>query len=688
MHSQIYRGEVTHSRLKPVRHTFRHPVYFYAFDLSEMARLARETVGFGYNRFAPAALHDKDYLDGAARPLLERAKRRLEEEGCEGPVERIDLITTARCFNYAFNPVSFYLCYGFGEELRYVIAEVNNTFGDRHLYVVPKLECTREGWQSARAHAKVFHVSPFNDMKGAYTFRVARNGGRLDIHVSMTRGGKPFFEARLTGRGEPLTTGSLWRTLLRYPLTVAMTMPRILTQAAVLYFKKRLPVHSRPEPSDRLTIIRRTPSRWERFCAARIKEVFRHIEHGCLKLKYPDGKEDVFGAPHAEPAVTIRVRRQQFFSRLVTAGDTGFGEAFAAGDFETDSLTGVLELLATNQQQLAGTGSVLNAWRRWRDYLAHLFRNNTRSNSRRNIFAHYDLGNDFYQTFLDPSMTYSSGMYVETGDTLEVAQQRKLSALIEKACIAPHHHVLEIGSGWGSFAIEAARQTGCRVTSITISDEQFRLASERVREAGLSERVRVQRCDYRDVQGSYDRIVSIEMLEAVGHKYLGAFFRQCDKLLKPNGLVVLQVITFPDYRYQAYRRSSDWIRKHIFPGGHLPALEAMSKAMTKHSRLYVEHLENIGPSYARTLRDWRRRFLEKEARLEALGLDEAFRRKWLYYLCYCEAGFSQHILKDLQLVLARSDERVPVRDRLRRVARKEPGPPAKTRREVGMMSLV
>ena len=255
-------------------------------------------------------------------------------------------------------------------------------------------------------------------------------------------------------------------------------------------------------------------------------------------------------------------------------------------------------------------------------------------------------------------MMYSSAIYDSDGQSLADAQRARVRQIIETARIGPDHHLLEIGSGWGGFALEAARQSGCRITSITLSGEQLRYARERARREGLDEKVKFQLCDYREARGSYDRIISIEMLEAVGHRHLGSFFSACDQLLNPNGLVFLQVITIPDQRYRQYRRSCDWIQKHIFPGGMLPSLHALSASISGHSALQIEGVRSIGAHYARTLHDWRISFQARLTEARALGFDDIFIRKWIYYLSYCEAGFSAKLIDDLHITLARPGEHI------------------------------
>jgi cyclopropane-fatty-acyl-phospholipid synthase len=395
---------------------------------------------------------------------------------------------------------------------------------------------------------------------------------------------------------------------------------------------------ARPRPLDRLA---RRP----------VLGMLARIREGRLMMSLPDGASLAFG-PSGGPVAALWVRRERFFRRVLLEADLGFGDAFVDGDWETPDLPGLIEFLIRNAAAVDDRRIGSAALGRLLHRIRHRLNRNTVPGSRRNIRRHYDLGNDFFRLFLDPTMTYSCALWRE-GDTLEQAQRRKLRAVLEKARLAPEHHLLEIGSGWGSFALEAAASAGCRVTTVTISEEQHRLARERVREAGLEGRVEVLLRDFRRLEGAFDRIVSIEMLEAVGHENFPAFFRALDRLLKPDGLAVVQVITIPDQRYEAYRRTGDWIQRAIFPGALLPSLTALSAAMTRHSALTVEHLENIGPHYPPTLRAWREALLAHREEALAQGRDERFLRAWEYYFAYCEAGFRARHLNDLQLVLTR-----------------------------------
>ena len=392
------------------------------------------------------------------------------------------------------------------------------------------------------------------------------------------------------------------------------------------------------------------PTIFDRSFMNLVINLFNKIETGSLTFDLPDGSTRNFGDKNSSLQAQITIHDYRFFKDVVLGGDVGLGEAYMKGLWDTDDIPALFSVLIKNRQALAN-GNMTTAWLvRQKDRLMHAFHANTLIGSRRNIGKHYDLSNDFFQTFLDPTMLYSCGLYRGESDTCEDAQRRKLQSIIDKAHIESTDHVLEIGCGWGGFAMEAVKQTGCRVTGITVSEEQYQLAQERVLQAGLQDKITILFKDYRHVAGLFDKIVSIEMLEAVGHKYLGAFFTVCDKLLKPAGRLVIQVITIPDQSYEYYRRKTDWIQKYIFPGGHLPSVTAMSQVVTKHTSLLMEQLEDIGTNYARTLKDWRESFTRNLDKINSLGFDEIFQRKWIYYLAMCEAGFRERAVGDIQVV--------------------------------------
>jgi len=393
-----------------------------------------------------------------------------------------------------------------------------------------------------------------------------------------------------------------------------------------------------------------TPTIFDRSCMNLVINLFNKIETGSLTFYLPDGSTRHFGDKNSPLHAQMTIHDYRFFKDAVLGGDVGLGEAYMKGFWDTDDIPALFSVLIKNRQALAN-GNMTTAWLlRQKDRLMHALRANTLIGSRRNIGEHYDLSNDFFQTFLDPTMLYSCGLYRGESDTCEDAQRRKLQSIIDKARIESTDHVLEIGCGWGGFAMEAVKQTGCRVTGITVSEEQYQLAQERVLKAGLQDKITILFKDYRHVAGLFDKIVSIEMLEAVGHKYLGTFFTACDKLLKPAGRLVIQVITIPDQSYENYRRNTDWIQKYIFPGGHLPSVTALSQVVTRNTSLLMEQLEDIGTNYARTLKDWRESFTRNLSKINSLGFDEIFQRKWIYYLAMCEAGFRERAIGDIQVV--------------------------------------
>ncbi|GMU54006.1 MAG: hypothetical protein AMXMBFR33_31520 [Candidatus Xenobia bacterium] len=646
MRSLIYHGHVSHVRFTPVKHGFRYPIYAYCLDLDELPSINSPL--FGYNRLRVSSFYDTDYLERGPGTLRQKLAGHLQSHGLGG-VHRIQLITSARYLGYVFNPVSFYYCWDAADQLVGCLAEVNNTFGERFLYVLKEAREPLKGMLARYTVPKEFYVSPFNAIEGDYDFHFSDPRERLDIQIHILDRGKVLFRSALTGRPRELSPGNHLGTLLHYPVTAAMTVPRIMWQAAKLHYRKGLPPVPKPFP-EAPTILRAEPPGWlERSCQRLVESYLRLIHTGRLTLTLPDRTQKVFEGKGGRNAELI-VNDYDFFRRVALDGDVGLGESFQLELWDSPDVVAFIQLMVDNRQAVDDRKFWVSHLSRWVNRLKHLLRKNTLPGSRRNIRQHYDLGNEFFQHFLDESMTYSCALFRKGNETLEEAQEEKLLAVLDKARVSPHHHVLEIGSGWGSFALLAARRTGCRVTTLTLSERQFDYVQHRARELGLQDQVQARLCDYRQAEGQYDRIVSIEMLEAVGHEHYGQFFATCDRLLKPDGLVVLQTITIPDQGYEVYRRSAEWTQKHIFPGSNIPSLTTLTNAMTKHSRFLIESLENIGIHYARTLREWRRRFLSKK---ELLGKDRHFLRTWEYYFSYCEAGFSTRTLGDLQLVLTR-----------------------------------
>jgi cyclopropane-fatty-acyl-phospholipid synthase len=376
---------------------------------------------------------------------------------------------------------------------------------------------------------------------------------------------------------------------------------------------------------------------------------------GRLTVHLPDGTLVAVGTEGAEPHAVLWIEREAFFTKFALRGDLGAGESYMDGDWRTDDLARFCELVLRNQAYLpldSPLSRLVNVANDWR----HRRRHNSREGSRRNIRAHYDLSNDLFETFLDSSMAYSSGVYRTPADTLETAQQQKFEAWCDRLAIGPEDHVLEIGSGWGGLALYAARTRGCRVTGITVSREQLALSQARAAAEGVDDRVAFRFCDYRDVRGRFSKVVSIEMIEAVGEAYWPGYFRTIDEVLAPGGRAGIQAITMVDARFAEYRKHCDWIQKYIFPGGLLPSIGEVVRVTSAHTRLGLVELEDRPLDYARTLQAWRTRFFDRLDRVRALGFDDRFIRMWEYYLATCEAAFRTRNIGLVHMVLGRVGE--------------------------------
>jgi cyclopropane-fatty-acyl-phospholipid synthase len=357
------------------------------------------------------------------------------------------------------------------------------------------------------------------------------------------------------------------------------------------------------------------------------------------------------GAPDS-PRITIEVSDARFYRTVAAGGSIAAGEAYLRGYWNCDDLTGLIRLLLRNRAALESLEGLAGRWRQPLHRLWHRWRGNSRHGSRENIAAHYDLGNDFFALFLDETLSYSCGVFADPQVTLAEASIEKNDRVCRKLRLSADDHVLEIGSGWGGFALHAASRYGCRVTTATISRAQFEVVSQRVHAARLQRRVTVVLEDYRQLRGQYDKLVSIEMIEAVGYQYLPTFFRCCQRLLKPSGLMLLQAILMSDNNFDAYRGSVDFIQRYIFPGGFLPSLGSICQAMAQDTELGLVQLEDITAHYPRTLRAWRNRFTQRREELTSLDYPATFQRMWHFYFCYCEAAFLERHVTCAQLLLA------------------------------------
>lgn len=391
----------------------------------------------------------------------------------------------------------------------------------------------------------------------------------------------------------------------------------------------------------------------ERLSRSMLRKTMRNLQLGQMVLEQGSESERFGDLSQVALAGHVRVLSPRFYRRILSDGVLGAAESYLEGEWVSDELTDVFRVLLKNEHVIAKFSSSLTWLSNLRHRLQHFRNRNSREGSRRNIHEHYDLGNSFFSLFLDPTMMYSSAIFADEQTSLEEASLEKVDRACRQLQLQPTDDLIEIGTGWGTLAIHAATRYGCRVTTTTISDEQYRMATQRVSDAGLSDRVTVLKRDYRDLTGQFDKLVSIEMIEAVGRRYLPGYFEKCSQLLKDDGAMLIQAITLPEQRYAGYEESVDFIQKYIFPGGFLPSISMMQQFVAEKTNLRMLALDDFGMHYARTLRLWNERFHEQLDAVRGLGFDDRFIRMWRYYLCYCEAAFLERAIGLVQVLWAK-----------------------------------
>lgn len=372
-----------------------------------------------------------------------------------------------------------------------------------------------------------------------------------------------------------------------------------------------------------------------------------------------NGRHETYGDVTSDLPLTVQltIHDPRFYSDIAFGGAVGAGESYIHGRWSCDELTALVRILVKNRDVLLDMDSGTARLTRPLQKMFHWYNRNTRNGSRRNIAAHYDLGNDFYGLWLDERMMYSSAIFEHADRSLEAASVAKLDRICRKLKLTPDDHVLEIGTGWGGFAIYAAENYGCRVTTTTISSQQHDYARDVIAKAGLEQRITLLQSDYRDLESQYDKLVSIEMIEAVGHEFHDTYFSKCCELLKKDGLMLLQAITIADQHYERAKKTVDFIKRYIFPGGCLTSVTAMSDTLTRVTDMRIVDLEDIGPHYATTLRRWHERFSDSIDEVRGMGFSEEFIRMWRYYLCYCEGAFMERAIGNVQMLMMRPDAR-------------------------------
>lgn len=660
MTSVLYRGEVVHVRHDEHAHRFRYPVYVAGLDLDELEALPARVRLFSLDRPNLFSLYRRDHAcaqgasasgvdevgrNGGARALREGHAAVLAAHGLPRPA-RVELVTWLRTAHYLFNPVSFFVGRDAAGRIESVLAEVRNNYGGRHSYVLGPAERLpdRRGKVGFRVE-KLFFVSPFIHGPATYDFWFSE-GERLDIHMDVRRPtGEPLLTAHLRGAPSPLTDRALAVAAVRYPLMSLQVIALIYGEALAAHlrgvpYRRPGPDHAvtepPPPPPPRASLARRLV----------LRELTRRpLRAGRLDVRLPDRTSVVLG-DGATADATITVRAERAFSRIALRGELGAGEAYVDGDWDADDLPRALRLFL-QATAARGVESPLTRLAAAPAVLRHrLGRRNHRAGSARNVVAHYDLGNAFYRLFLDEEMVYSCARW-RGAATLEDAQRAKLAHLCDLAALSPGERVLELGCGWGALACTAAAR-GTDVTAVTVSPAQLAYAQAR---AG-ADRVAFACRDYRDVGGTFDAILSCEMLEAVGARYLPAYFATVAARLRPGGRAVIQTITMPDERYASYLRSVDWMQTYVFPGSHIPSIGAIDRAATA-AGLRIARADDVGLDYVPTLATWRRRFHAAAGEVRALGFDDAFVRTWDLYLAFSEAAFAERTLAVHQLVLQR-----------------------------------
>ena len=647
MTGSLFTGGTTHTRFLPIQHGFEYPLYMMAFPI--LNRPAHSFLpGLKRNGFGPFSIYESDFLMDSEGALSDKLAFVLDRYGYTCDYDDVRLVTTPRFFKKTFNPISFFYLYS-KQELVLIVVEVTNTFHEKHLYFLRPDEGENKNGYYSFSQPKNFYISPFSEDVGRFDFLISDVKETLSVVISYYKDERKEFVATLRGDPQPLTRKNMLKLSARFPFTAALTMPRILYQAGIIHFIKKHKARRKPMATDDLTLKKESGSMMTKLVMSQFRRIVTQMK-GDMIIDYPNGERDVLGRESASTP-HMKIYTYSFFSKVMESGDIGLGESYMDGDWSTTDLTATLRVFIQNLPMLTASYKGKAVVEKYYQ-LKHKMRHNSIKNSRKNIQEHYDLGNAFYQLFLDETLSYSCGIFESAQTTLEDAQQAKIDRIIQKLNVGPEHRVLEVGSGWGAMAINLVQQTGCHVTTLTLSNEQFDYVTEQIQALGLQDKIEIKLQDYREHEGVYDRLVSIEMVEAVGHDYIPTYLSFCDKALTPEGIAVIQAITMSDQNYEQYLSKTDFIQQYIFQGGHLPSLTYLTQALTEHTQLMVDNCENIGQHYALTLDHWLERFYaHKETVVEMYS--ERFSRMWEMYLCYCEAAFRERYIHDVQLVLTK-----------------------------------
>ncbi len=695
--SALYEGTLRHRRLEAVDHAFSYRVLMAYLDLAELPEALDVHPLWSARHRAPVEFRRSDFHGARAIPLDVAVRDTIEARTGTRPHGPVRLLAHLRTWGWAFNPIAFYLAFDeTGERIETLMAEVTNTpWHERTAYVLEVPSESALAIDGIR-FPKAMHVSPFMDMDVDHVVRMTRPSADWTIRMDDWRGNDQVFAADLDLRRLGLDRPTMGAALRHHPLPAQRVSGGIYWEALKLRAKgapfrrhperhgcrqptepeavaassrppQEITVFSTTSPSDHAASIcpievRPVPidvTAADRVARTVLRQLLTRLDHGRLTVIEHDGTTTAYGRP-TDLDVTVRLQTPAMWREVVTKASAGLGESYLDGWWDTDDLTSFVQLVIRN---LGPLDRLRSRWARLNAPVSDVARRTRRPDKhrdKRNIAAHYDLGNDFFSLFLDPTMAYSCGLFRNSEVSLEEAQRAKFERLCRLLRLTPHDHLLEIGTGWGGLAVYAAESYGCRVTTTTISEQQHSHAAALVAERGLSDQVTLLTQDYRDLTGTYDKIVSVEMIEAVDWRDHDDFFRVCSHLLQPEGLMALQAIVVPDQRFERAKTSKDFIKRFIFPGACLPSVGAINTACTRATDLSMVRLDEFPQHYAETLFRWRENLAKREDDARALGYDDAFLRLWKFYLCYCEAAYRERYVSLVEVVLAkpgwRSDE--------------------------------
>ncbi len=624
---QILDALVFHKRFSPKVNKFNYKIFNLLINLDDLTSL--KNVGVRLNGFGVVSFCEKKYgpRDGSS---LRKWFDHLIEDYNLAPPTHLLLLTNPRILSYVFNPVSFYLAYNKDNQLYAVVAEVNNTFHDHHFYLISNEGLPLTSDQNLELIPKTFFVSPFLKIEGEYQFKFLDSKDKFSVFIDYFIKDEKKFESFISGSLQLLTKRNLRLTLLRYPLQIFKIILLIHFQGFKLWLK-RIAYHKKsPPPTTQGHNLKNLPYKVQAFLKA-----LSLIQFGHFKIISREYSGNIASDSMTE-SVTWEIKDWTFINDVLSRGDIGFFHAYQAQKFEIDNLPLFLLYMLKNQDTLSDYFEAKKGWQLF-FRIKHLLRPNSRANAKRNIRDHYDLSNKFFELWLDKTMTYSAAYFGENpSSSLQIAQEHKYQVILDTLDLKPGSKIMEIGCGWGGFA-NYATQKGYVVEGITISQAQFDYIKAAQKKGKLSP-FEVHLQDYRDLNGSFDGIVSIEMYEALGEEYWQTYFKVFHQLLKPGGKAVIQGITIDEKYFETYRRNPDFIQLYVFPGGMLASKERIINTATL-EQLFCRETLRFGEDYAKTLKIWLSNFKSAWVDVENLGFDIKFKRLWEYYLAYCIAGF-------------------------------------------------